>query len=341
MAFNLDNEVAKKYIDDIVNTVIPFFTQNASPEEIANVAIVGDIDKVDKHFQYTCPSRFTISSTRKEVLDLLSNKVANLCNLLIKLSKTDQFEPNITSATVKAWTKLQLDKYLYNTYGTNLPYFCALSIVPNQPIQITEDIIDEVIYHNDLLYKLSSDFLNEYIINLDRQRLVYLNTSGTYGYKGFITVEHVWDYNYKQHSASYRVDLSGNLNTMHKIGSNYKSITVKEKDLLANYITYIESCRGYNTFPNYDKIMKNLGIEKISIKDTRSDSYREDYDLPIISTLEFQIRFDINNSNVVFGDSPVEFVNNSYPTPKCILDRINHNEKSKIDHNIQVTDVIK
>ena len=199
MAFNLDNEVAKKYIDDIANTVIPFFTQNASPEEIANVAIVGDIDKVDKHFQYTCPSRFTISSTRKEVLDLLSNKVANLCNLLIKLSKTDQFEPNITSTTVKAWTKLQLDHYLYNTYGTNLPYFCALSIAPNQPIQITEDIIDEVIYHNDLLYKLSSDFLNEYIINLDRQRLVYLNTSGTYGYKGFITVEHVWDYNYKQH----------------------------------------------------------------------------------------------------------------------------------------------
>ena len=102
MAKPLDNEVANQFLDDVIAKVIPFFTQNASPEEIANVAIVGDIDKVDKHFQYICPSKFTISSSRKEVLDLLSNKVANLCNLLIKLSKTDQFEPNITSATVKA-----------------------------------------------------------------------------------------------------------------------------------------------------------------------------------------------------------------------------------------------
>jgi len=340
MAFNLDNEVAKKYIDDIVDKVIPFFTQNASPEEIANVAIVGDINKVDKHFQYTYPTEFTISSTRKEVLDLLSNKVANLCNLLIKLSKSDQFEPNITSANVKAWIKLQLDNYLYNTYGMNLPYFCALSIAPNQPTHISEGMIDDVIYHNDLLYKLSSDFLNEYIINLDRQRLVYLNTSGTYGYKGFITIKHAWNYNYKPQSASYRIDLSGDLNTMHRIGSNYKSITVKEKDLLVNYINNIKLYSEYS-LPNYDAIMESLGVEKISKPMIGCNSCIEEYDVPIISTPEFKIQFDINNSNVVFGDSPVEFITNSYPTPKCVLDRIDSSEESKINHNIQITDVIK
>ena len=334
MAKPLDNEIANQFLDDIIAKVIPFFTRNASPEEIASVAIIRDLNKVEQHLQYEYPTLFTISSTRKDVIDLLSNKVTYLCNFL---SKTNKQLNNIqfTSKNIKDYIKYQIDDYLYRVYGMNLQYFCAMSISPNQPIEVTNGMIDDMIYRNDLLYNLTCTFLNNCLVSLDQQRLAYINTSDMCGHTGFITLKHIWYHNHNEYSKSYRIDLAGNIHYIHTIKSTTKSINISEQDLLINYmhqlnLKYLSDFIHHNDYlPNYDQIMDLLGAEK-----DKSGIYI----IPNLLTADFQLVIDLSNSNVVFGESPVEFVSNVYPTPKCILDQIDDSNKPELNDEIKITD---
>lgn len=338
MANNLDNDIAKQYVDDVVNKVIPFFERNASPEEIADVAIIRDLNKVEQHLQYEYPTLFTISSARKDVLDLLSNKVTYLCNFLSRVNKQLN-HIQFTSRNIKDYAKYQLDDYLYRVYGMNLHYFCAMSISPNQPIEISNDMIDDMIYRNDFLYNLACTFLNNCLVNLDQQRLAYINTSDMCGHTGFITLKDAW---YNKHNNeypnSYRIDLAGNIHHIHTIKSTTKSINISEQDLLINYMNQLnhkylyEHINCHDGLPNYDQIMDLLGAEK-----DKSGIYI----IPNLSTADFQLVVDLSNSNVVFGQSPVEFVSNVYPTPKCILDQIDDSNKPEFNNDIKITDFAK
>ena len=220
ISYHIQTETAKKFRFALTKQVIPFFKQNASPEQINSIPIMNKEAQLENSFKKDAP--ISIGQYRMDIINITINNIRNIANRAgINMSYND-----VISEAFKI-----LDNIVrYRTGGVSLNTL----VYDMKNTKIREvgsyfDILDCVCF-NTLLFDDMQYSLSELVVKINNECIETINKNiGTGKYSGSVVFIPIDENNIPFIGGEKDIVLEGDLTKLHKISNTY---SFSEKDIL-------------------------------------------------------------------------------------------------------------